>query len=75
MVYNQYKHYGSGWDFYDQWLKDASQNVGSWVSADVVFTVPAYPVSGGWDTVVLIFDGASVDVLIKDFVISFCDSD
>ena len=63
----------------DQWLTDAAQNVGSWVSADVVATVPlmdpAYGATGGDGIVVLIFDGAAADVLIKDFVISFCDSD
>ena len=60
----------------DQWLTDAAQNVGSWVSADVVATVPLMDPAYGasWEKVLLIFDGAPVDVLIKDFAISFCDS-
>ena len=62
-----FKVYGQ---FHDQWLKDASQNVGTWVSADVVATVPS---SGDGNHILLIFDKAPADVLIKDFVMSYCD--
>ena len=55
---------------HDQWLKDGIDNVGTYVSADVVTTVPNLT---GERKVLLIFDGAPVDVLIKDFVMSVCD--
>ena len=55
---------------HDQWLKQAIQQVGSWVSADIVGIVPS---EGDADHILLIFDGAPVDVLIKNFRLSFCD--
>ena len=62
-----FKVYG---EFHDQWLKDVRQQVGIYVSADVVATVPN---TGDGFHILLIFDQAPVDVLIKDFVMSFCD--
>ena len=62
-----FKVYG---EFHDQWLKQAGQQVGTWVSADVVATVPS---GGDGNHILLIFDRAPADVLIKDFVMSYCD--
>ena len=44
--------------------------MGTYVSSDVVATVPN-EVDGYH--ILLIFDRAPADVLIKDFVMSFCD--
>jgi len=55
---------------YDRWLKDASADVGSWVSAEIVSPVGS---EGDDYHIILIFDKAPVNVLIKDFVMSVCD--
>ena len=47
------------------------KKVNSWVDVDVLTTVPDYDYPYN---VLLIFDKAPVDVLIKDFVLSFCDA-
>jgi len=64
---NGFKVYG---EFHSEWVTEAIQNVGAYVSVDVVATVPN---EGDGYHILLIFDSAPVDVLIKDFVMSFCD--
>lgn len=54
---------------HDNWLNDANSQVGTWVDADVSGFVPK---SGDGNHVLLIFDRAPVDVMIKGFNISFC---
>ena len=54
---------------YDQWLKNAIQQVGNWTDSEVIARHP----NSGTPVVFLQFDSAPVDVLIKDLILSFCD--
>ena len=54
---------------YDQWLKDAIQQVGNWTDSEVIARHP----NSGTPYAILQFDSAPVDVLIKDLILSFCD--